>query len=546
MVEGTVDPFNRVIDAAYATALDFKFSVSLAAAIQALPAGAARNETLMSHLARARQIAAERSEQTTDLPRLVFESDTCTPVGKGAVPVRSAGDVAEISTFAGQCLYEPGSWAAVQKWLELLITTDAPLRVIFTLHAGSRAAAFAQRLYDTSGRVRLYVVFPPQASRDEPATMRLLQRSLGLSERQAEIALAIAAGMSAEEISREMGITPHTVRDHTKAVYDRLSVRKQIDVANVVSQLSLLRVRAPLPAADDALSTGGPCFSATNFVVSPEDGRRICYSEYGRRSGTACVMFHSSFGGRWMTEDAARLLWRLGLRLFIVERPGIGLTGRETQDRFGTSIADVLAVLDHAGAARVHGLSFSGGAFYLAEAAHRHPERFASAHFISPRAFRVSREAEGRPDSIISVFSGLPDEAAELINEAANCLDPEVGWREVIHTTLAENPVDIEALEKNPDLMQMHVDQHRSNLVLGANGVSREWAEYGADFNPPPAVPGVRYTVSGGDADNLVGIRRGIEDWSGHFNVAPIMIPGAAHLVFLTHTEDLLTRLKLA
>ncbi|MFP3944855.1 MAG: alpha/beta fold hydrolase [Alphaproteobacteria bacterium] len=540
-----MDPFNRVIDAAYATALDFKFSVSLAAAIQALPAGAARNETLIAHLARARQIAADRSEQTTDLPRLVFESGTGTPAGKGAVPVRSAGDVAEISTFAGQCLYEPGSWAAVQKWLESLITTNAPLRVIFTLRTGSRAAAFAQRLYDTSGRVRLYVVFPPQASRDEPATMRLLQRSLGLSQRQAEIALAIAAGMSAEEISRELGITPHTVRDHTKAVYDRLSVRKQIEVATVVNQLNLLRVRSPLPAKGDTPSTDGPCFSATNFVVSSEDGRRICYGEYGRRSGTACVMFHSSFGGRWMTEDAAKVFWRLGLRLFIVERPGIGLTDRETRDRFATSISDVLAVLDHAGSARVHGLSFSGGAFYLAEAVYRYPERFASAHFISPRAFQVSREVGDRPNSIISVFSGLPDEAAELINEAANCLDTEVGWREVIHTTLAENPVDTNALENDPDLMQMHVDQHRSNLVLGANGVSREWAEYGADCDPPPVVPGMAYTVSGGAADNLVGIARGIEDWSGHFNVAPVMIPGAAHLIFLTHTEDLLARLKL-
>lgn len=540
-----MDAYNRVIDAAYATALDYKFSVSLGAALQALPISASDDETLVSHLSRARRIAAERTEQSFELPGLIFEEFDSDPIVRGATPLDDLDGISHISTPAGQNLARPKSWSSLLHWLDPLVKVDAPLRLVFNFHNTKQPeiAAFAERFFDKTGQGRLNLLFPPQISRDDQTVMHLIQRSLGLSKRQSEIAAAVTSGLTAEEISGELAISPNTVRHHIKAIYQRLGVRKQIDVATIVGQIKLLKARAPITPSTGSSKTDGPYFSATNFAFSQKSGRRICYSECGDRAGRPCIMFHSSFGGRWVTEEAARALWKLNLRLFIVERPGIGLTDQVEVGRFSGSIDDVFSVLDQLNILRAHGLSFSGGAFYLADAIDRCPDRFESAHFISPRAFNVTDAAFGDAASPVSNLSGLPIEAAELINEAVDSIDPSVGWRQHIRMTLAENPIDLEALN-NPELMQMHIDQARSNLAMGAVGVGNEWRDYGANFNPPP-VSNIRCTVSCGAEDNIVNIRQGAEDWSRHLHVAPITISHAGHLVFLTHTTALLESLGL-
>ena len=182
----------------------------------------------------------------------------------------------------------------------------------------------------------------------------------------------------------------------------------------------------------------------------------------------------------------------------------------------------------------------------MAEAVRQYPMRFRSANFISPRAFNVpANSADAESISTIDSLSGLPVTAAELIQESTNSGDPNTAWPGLIRMTLGENPVDLKALE-NPDLMQMHVDQARSNVVMGATGVGQEWQDYGASLDRPDPVTGMRYSVLGGGDDNIDSIRRGIQQWAEHLDVAPIMVPHAAHLIFLTHTIELLRKLDLS
>lgn len=59
----------------------------------------------------------------------------------------------------------------------------------------------------------------------------LIQRRLGLTPRQAEVARLIARGRTSAEIAEELGISVHTVRRHTEAILSRLELRSRSGVA---------------------------------------------------------------------------------------------------------------------------------------------------------------------------------------------------------------------------------------------------------------------------------------------------------------------------
>ena len=67
--------------------------------------------------------------------------------------------------------------------------------------------------------------------KDMPAP---LPAELGLTERQAELALLVAQGMSNAEIGAQLGIKPATVKKHLEQVYERLGVANRTQLAVLV------------------------------------------------------------------------------------------------------------------------------------------------------------------------------------------------------------------------------------------------------------------------------------------------------------------------
>jgi DNA-binding CsgD family transcriptional regulator len=53
---------------------------------------------------------------------------------------------------------------------------------------------------------------------------QVLLDSYGLTQRETEIALMLARGLSTKEIAAELILSVHTVRDHTKVIYDKAGV----------------------------------------------------------------------------------------------------------------------------------------------------------------------------------------------------------------------------------------------------------------------------------------------------------------------------------
>ena len=73
-------------------------------------------------------------------------------------------------------------------------------------------------------------VFPPKAA--QPAPM--------LSEREREVLELIAAGSTNREIASELYLSPHTVKEHTSALYRKLGARNRAEAVQRAQRIGLL------------------------------------------------------------------------------------------------------------------------------------------------------------------------------------------------------------------------------------------------------------------------------------------------------------------
>lgn len=80
----------------------------------------------------------------------------------------------------------------------------------------------------------------------------LIARAHGLSTREREVASLTLRGFSTREMAATLGVTPYTVQDHLKSIFDKVGVRSRRELA---AQLFLTDVVPRMSLPDDALAT---------------------------------------------------------------------------------------------------------------------------------------------------------------------------------------------------------------------------------------------------------------------------------------------------
>ncbi|MEV6772013.1 LuxR C-terminal-related transcriptional regulator [Nocardia sp. NPDC051030] len=92
---------------------------------------------------------------------------------------------------------------------------------------GPWLTVYASRLRGQPSEQRISVVIK---TAETTATIPLLLSAHGLSPREAEVARLVLRGNSTRLISDTLHISPHTVQDHLKAVFDKVGVRSRRDL----------------------------------------------------------------------------------------------------------------------------------------------------------------------------------------------------------------------------------------------------------------------------------------------------------------------------
>lgn len=106
----------------------------------------------------------------------------------------------------------------------------AIVRTVVTRARASRASSqIATRVHGTSGRWRQVTAIPMEGDDGSVAVMieparandltPILLEAYDLTEREIEIVVQLARGLATKEIAAELNISPHTVRDHIKAIF---------------------------------------------------------------------------------------------------------------------------------------------------------------------------------------------------------------------------------------------------------------------------------------------------------------------------------------
>ena len=114
--------------------------------------------------------------------------------------------------------------------------------------AGRWATLHASRLA-MAGRTAVAVVIEA-ASAAEMAPVVML--AYGLTEQERTVTGLVCRGRSTAAIAARLGITPNTVQDHLKAVFDKVGVRSRRElVARILREQYLPRARAGRPVATD-------------------------------------------------------------------------------------------------------------------------------------------------------------------------------------------------------------------------------------------------------------------------------------------------------
>ena len=104
-------------------------------------------------------------------------------------------------------------------------------RIRLRTASGRWLVLHASRLRAAESEGRIAVIFEEA----RPAEIApLIVDAYGLTKREGEITQLVLRGLSTAEVSEELHITPNTVRDHFKAVFDKVGVRSRRELVGQV------------------------------------------------------------------------------------------------------------------------------------------------------------------------------------------------------------------------------------------------------------------------------------------------------------------------
>ncbi len=145
-----------------------------------------------------------------------------------------------------------------------------------------------------------------------------------------------------------------------------------------------------------------------HYRVGPR--RRIGFAEYGDPNGRVVFWFHGTPGGRRQISPQARVLaGERGIRLIVLERPGVGFSTRHLYDNVLGFADDVGIIADRLGVDRFAVTALSGGGPYALACAYRFPERMVAGAVLGGVA-----PARG-PDAVSGGIVGLARMFAPLL-----------------------------------------------------------------------------------------------------------------------------------
>jgi pimeloyl-ACP methyl ester carboxylesterase len=247
--------------------------------------------------------------------------------------------------------------------------------------------------------------------------------------------------------------------------------------------------------------------------VALADGRRIGYAEYGAPDGRVVLWFHGTPGARRQIPVPARQAAAArGVRLVVLERPGVGLSTTHSYERIVDWAADVEECADRLRVDRYAVAGLSGGGPYALACAHEAPERVVGAAVLGGVAPTRGREAA--PGGVVQLATATRTLLRPLRDPLGRGLWLGLQATRPLSSPMFElyarlSPPGDRLVFAQPGMKEMFIDDLRRGGRRQFDAVvhdivlfTRHWGFHVADI-------GVAVHFWHGDADNIVPLEHG-------------------------------------
>jgi DNA-binding NarL/FixJ family response regulator len=80
------------------------------------------------------------------------------------------------------------------------------------------------------------IVASPTTPRPASASLQWPGKGIGLTERESQVAVLVAEGLSNREIAAALYVSPETVKSYVRQIFRRLGIRNRVELTNYVRQ----------------------------------------------------------------------------------------------------------------------------------------------------------------------------------------------------------------------------------------------------------------------------------------------------------------------
>ena len=281
----------------------------------------------------------------------------------------------------------------------------------------------------------------------------LLADMLGISERQARVALLVSGGASRAEAAKASGTTTAVIKKELEALFASLGVKSAAELSRLITEAQALRMFAR--STDNAPGFLDPAIEPSRFAVRPNGRGVIAWSDYGPASGKPVLVVHSNWCCRFVPRVLAVELQRRGWRPIAIDRPGFGgtsLGSANREDPFAQAVADTLQLLDAARIDTIPIIARCGAQFVLALKAAA-ADRTGPAVLVSPTPAADSRGKRAGP---VGAFKEAFFRSPRLIEFFFGAISAQFTYGRVehlMHVISRGSPTD-EALCANPQFIR--------------------------------------------------------------------------------------------
>lgn len=211
-----------------------------------------------------------------------------------------------------------------------------------------------------------------------------------LTPAEAKVSQHIVTGNSVSEIAKQTNVSENTVRTQLKSVMAKTNTKRQAELVSliltepsVLLENNLKEQTLPIEILANKVSTALTENGQQNFIVL-NDGRQLCYKEYGDPNGIPLIHCHSVVGCREeIPYHGAQIAKVKGIRLIVPDRPGFGQSDSVKHFSFVTWVEDLKQLLDSLHIQSCYVMGYLMGAVYACASALLLPDRVKHLTLIS-------------------------------------------------------------------------------------------------------------------------------------------------------------------